>query len=174
MPGFLGKYWPKRLKQPFPKSAPKSSLKRQHLLRCRNWYGCQPEDVPAALWFYLGVKDLDLAFGQASSRSQWRSGNCHCDGTGECCTAGAFLQQLAGLFLSPFGSQYQAYAFAINWEFRDVEKWSLQGQNPLFIQSCSLFPGFWDLFLLADWLFCRELARALAAEKALPVKALSA
>lgn len=53
---FLGQILTKR--QTFPKSAPqKSSLKRQHLLRYRYWYRCQPED-------------LDLAFGQATSRSQ--------------------------------------------------------------------------------------------------------
>lgn len=33
-----------------------------------------------------------------------------------------FSWQLAGVFLLPFGSQYEAPSFAINWEFRDVEK----------------------------------------------------
>ena len=33
-----------------------------------------------------------------------------------------FPWQLAGFFLLPFGSQCQAPTFAINWEFRDVEK----------------------------------------------------
>lgn len=64
---FLGQILTKEVK-----AAPKkNSLKRQHLLRCRNWYRCQPEDVPAALFFCpdVTVKDLDLAFGQATSRT---------------------------------------------------------------------------------------------------------
>lgn len=33
-----------------------------------------------------------------------------------------FPWQLAGFFLVPFGSQYQTPTFAVNWEFRGVEK----------------------------------------------------
>lgn len=40
----------------------------------------------------VSIKDQDMAFGQATSRSQWCAGNHHWDDTGKCCTAGGKWQ----------------------------------------------------------------------------------
>lgn len=132
---FFCEYWPKRLKQQFSKSAPISTAKRLHLFRCTNLSSCQPEDVPGAWWLCPGVtaKGLGLAFGKPPQGHGDVVGNSIWKAWVSVALLLHFTWQLTWFFLWPFWSQHQVYTFATKWEFGNVEKWGLQGQDLLFL-----------------------------------------
>lgn len=171
VPGFLANTDPRGWSSCFPNQLLRRPLRRQRLLRHRNLYRCQPEGGPAALWFYPGgtIKDLDVAFGQATSRSQWCAGNHRWDDTGKYCTAGGKWQ---GFY--PVGVSIRHPLLSLTGNLGVLRNDVSLRTKPSSLQRCFLFPGFLGLLLSAERLSCRELAWALAAEKALPGKALSA